>query len=419
MIAALRRRTSALLANGQFWRFALTFGPTMAALGLQFAAFALTARGLGVSMFGRYAAIQGIASICVELVGLGGADLLVRSVARDTTQFSRYFGNMLNLIWVTLVPVLLIAWFCTGRYAGSGLSPLSILTALFAEILVGRVSSSIELTMVAHRHVLRASLVRMATPMARLAAAIIYFHSHSTLEGWILVVLAQALLMSAALVAVAIAIYGRPSRIVLFNEWRTGTAFAINQFSRAAQGNLDRVVLAYFADAIALGVYAAGSRVLQLGLFPLQIMTRILYPQFFVHGEKGIAASRRFGIASLPAMLGTGVFAAAMAAGAGLFAPFLLGHDFARSSHTTILLALSLPLIALQYLAADILTGAGYQHIRAVIYGLTAVLFGFALAAGARLGGTDGMIAAYLIIHVVLAAVLWVTAFTVGPRKAG
>lgn len=398
------------------WRFAGALGPTAAALGVQFIAFALTARGLGASQFGQYAAIQGIAAICCELVGLGGADLLVRAVARDRTAFQAYFGNMLALIGWTLVPVIAVAFAATMIEGGNAiLAPVFILAGLTAEILVSRISSSIELVMVAHGHVVRASLVRVAAPLARLTAALLYFHGHHALAGWIMAVLAQALVVTGGCLAFAIASYGRPARGVLIGEWKTGSAFMINQFSRAAQSNLDRVVLSFFAAPAMLGVYSAGARVLQLGLFPLQIMTRILYPQFFVHGEKGLVETRRFGLRNLPLMLGTGIGAAVLVAGAGLFAPLVLGAEFARTSHTTMLLSLSLPLIALQYLAADILTGAGFQQLRATIYAIMALGFGLVLAAGAHFGGTNGMIAAYLVAHGLLALVLWAAAFLLDP----
>jgi hypothetical protein len=75
-----------------------------------------------------------------------------------------------------------------------------------------------------------------------------------------------------------------------------------------------------------------------------------------------------------------------------------------------------MPLIALQYLAADALTGAGFQHIRATIYAASAVGFGFGLAIGAKLGGVNGLIIAFLSLHAVLAVILWLTAFRLTPR---
>jgi len=399
-------------------RFAGALGPTAAALGIQFLAFALTARGLGAGQFGQYAALQGLAAMCAELVGLGGADLLVRAVARDQRRFQAYFGNMLALIAITLVPVIVLAFGAAMIGGGAAIAPIFVLLGLAAEILVSRVGSSIELVMVAHGHVVRASLVRLATPLARLAAVLAYFHSHHALEGWILAVLVQAVLVSAGCIGFAMAAYGLPARGLLTGEWKAGSAFMVNQFARAAQSNLDRVVLSFFAAPAMLGVYSAGSRVLQLGLFPLQIMTRILYPQFFVHGAKGVAETRRFALRNLPTMLGTGVLAAAMVAGAGLLAPSVLGGEFARTARTAMLLSLSLPLIALQYLAADILTGAGYQQLRATIYAVTALGFGVALALGARLGGADGLIAAYLLAHGALAGILWVAAFALERPRA-
>ena len=403
-------------AAGRLLRFGSALGPTVLALGLQFIAFAVTARGLGVVQFGEYAAIQSVASICVEMVGLGGADLLVRAVARQPEEFSRYFGNMLNLVWVTLIPVIGIAFLSLAWETSLMIAWPLLLLALVAEIALGRIASSIELTMVAHRHVFRASVVRMVPPLARLVSAAAFFQYAHDLSGWILVVFAQAITVSAGLTGVAIAFYGRPLPCLLLDQWKTGATFSINQVSRAAQSNLDRVVLAQFAEPAALGVYSAGSRVLQLGLFPLQIMTRILYPHFFVHGANGIAATRRYALSNLAPMVATGLFGAAIVAGAGYFAPFLLGKDFEQSRHTAMLLSLSLPLIALQYLAADILTGAGFQHVRAVIYGAAAISFGLILAAGARAGGVDGMIAGYLFAHALLAAILWITAFSLNEK---
>jgi O-antigen/teichoic acid export membrane protein len=401
----------------KFLRFGGALGPTALALGLQFMAFAVTARGLGVVQFGEYAAIQGVAAICVEMVGLGGADLLVRAVARQPEDFSRYFGNMLNLVWVTLVPVIGIAFLSLAWDSSLAITWPLLLLALTGEIVLGRIASSIELTMVAHSQVFRASVTRMVPPLARLASAATFFHYAHDLSGWIMVVFTQAITVSVGLTGVAVAFYGRPAKCLFLGQWKTGATFSINQISRAAQSNLDRVILAQFADAASLGVYSAGSRVLQLGLFPLQIMTRILYPQFFVHGAKGIAATRRYALSNLPPMLATGLFSAAIVAGAGYFAPFLLGKAFEQSRHAAMLLSLSLPLIALQYLAADILTGAGFQHVRAVIYAAAAISFGLILAAGARAGGTDGMITGYLVAHALLAATLWATAFSLTDKS--
>ncbi len=403
------RGWQAAMSSVRLRQFAFSLGPTSAGLGIQFVTFAITAKGLGVAGFGTYSAILGVCAISVEAIGLGGADLLVRATARDRGRFSRYFGNMLVLIGLTTVPVIAFSDYLVKDQLGIGLDGWHLLMALCGETMVARISTSIELTMVAHREVFRASLIRFATPSVRLAAAILYFSimGRHALPGWIEIVLVQSLLMSAMALAVAMVLYGWPKPTLLTGEIGGGAAFAVNQFSRATQSNLDRVILARFASAEALGLYSAGARLLQIGLFPIQVMTRILYPEFFAQGAKGIAASRRFAVSNVPAMLAVGMLAGGAVALAGSFAPFVLGKDFAGSRTTALLLSFSLPLIAMQYLAADALTGAGFQRLRATIYGMTAVLFGLILVLGARIGHSTGVIVAYLVGHTILMITLW------------
>jgi O-antigen/teichoic acid export membrane protein len=400
-----------MICGGGIGRFLSALGPTAVALGVQFLTFTVTARGLGVEAFGEYAAVLGLATIGVELVGLGGADLLVRAVARDRARFSAFYGNLLLLLAATLVPVVLTLLWLALYPMRSALPASLILLALFGEIVVGRVSASVELAMVAHGETFRASCVRLATATTRFAAALAFFSLAHDLAGWVLVVLVQSLVLSSALLLVARWLYGKPIFRLQRAAMPAGAAFALNQVARAAQGNLDRVILARFADATMLGTYAAGSRVLAIGLFPLQVMTRIFYPNFFRHGEHGLKATRAYAMRCLPAMLGASVAACVAVAVVAQAMPKVLGHDFARSTHAAVLLGLSLPLIAMQYLAGDALTGAGLQHVRAVIYGVAAVAFGMLLVLGARLGGTNGLIGAYLGAHAILMVVLWVVAF--------
>jgi O-antigen/teichoic acid export membrane protein len=409
---------SALLARLEQRFRVLTFVgamlPTMGALALQFVAFTFTARGLGVEQFGRYAAVLALAAIGVELVGLGGADLLVRGTARNPASFARYYGNMLLLVAGTL------PWVVLGGM-GIALGPmemhmglLALAAALAAEIASARMSTSLESVMVAHGDTVAAGWVRMAAVLTRLAAAVVFFVvlDRHDLDGWIAAVVAQSALLCAACIVVGSRLYAAPHWALLRDELSTGAAFCVSQVARASQGNMDRVVLARFADEAALGAYGAASRVLQLGLFPMQVVTRILYPKFFVHGAKGLRASRHFALrTAAPAMLAVSVLSCLALLVVARFVPVVLGKDFAQSSHTTMLLSLALPLIALQYPAADALTGAGRQALRAGIYTAASVGFGLLLVAGARWGGVFGTSLAFIGGHGLLAAILWCATF--------
>jgi O-antigen/teichoic acid export membrane protein len=274
--------------------------------------------------------------------------------------------------------------------------------------------------MVVHGQIVRAGWIRLLTVVARLAIAAVFFLllSQHSLDAWIWVVGAQGVLMGSAYVFMAARLYGRPAWVLKPAELTAGASFSLGQSSRAMQSNLDRMVLSRFADGAALGLYSAASRILQLGLFPIQVAMRTIYSNFYVHGAQGLGASRRYALHVAPALLGIGLVSTVIVAGAALVAPLVLGHEFAGATETTIRLSLSLPLIALQYPAADALSGAGLQGLRARVYIVAAAGFGLVLVAGVKFAGIDGLIWAFLSGHFLLAAALWACTFTGTGRHA-
>ncbi|NJL48285.1 MAG: hypothetical protein HC929_13390 [Leptolyngbyaceae cyanobacterium SM2_5_2] len=91
------------------------------------------------------------------------------------------------------------------------------------------------------------------------------------------------------------------------------------------------------------------------------------YARFFKHGEAGIAGTIRFARKLIPIACLYGVICGVILI---LFAPFvapLLGEDFAESAQVLIWLSPILLIAGLQYLAADSLTGAGFQRSRSFV----------------------------------------------------
>lgn len=412
-MSAVARLVQKLEQRFRVITFARTMVPTMGALALQFVTFAITARGLGVEQFGRYTALLAIVGIGVELVGLGGADILVRAVAREREAFRRYYGNMLLLGALTTPLVVALGVAVAVGAMQTTVDWLPLVAALVAEILIARMSASLELVMVAHGHTVRAGWVRMTTVVVRLLLALAYFMliGLHDLNGWIGVVFVQSMLLTAVYVVIGGRLYGQPVWQLLRHELGSGLSFCVTQTARAAQSNLDRMVLSRYADDATLGLYGAASRFMQLGMFPLQVVTRIIYPNYFVHGKQGIAASRRYAVRMAPLLFGVGLLSGGAVAVAALLAPYALGAGYAGSTGVTMGLACALPFMALQYPAADALTGAGRQSLRALIYSVSAVGFGFVLLGGAYLGGIRGVVAAFLLGHLLLAVIFWVVAF--------
>jgi O-antigen/teichoic acid export membrane protein len=409
--AMVLNRWQTLEHKFQLATFLFALVPTMAALALQLITFALAARGLGVHQFGQYTVLVAIGSVAVELVGLGGADLLVCAVAVNRSKFSAYFGNLLAWAAASLPLVVLGAgWLALGPMRVE-FDMLHVAMALGAEICFSRSFGSLELLMVAHQHNHRAAWLRLGGACVRLLLALLVFviWGERSLSVWIEAVFVQSVLVSMCLIWLARRMYGHPVWGWRWGELGRGMTFAMYQTSRSMQSNMDRMILSRYADAAALGVYGAATRVVQLGLFPVHVVTRMLYPQFFVHGEAGVAAVRRFAwTTAAPALAAVGVFSGISVAVAGLLAPIVLGAEYAKAVETTRQLAWALPFIALQFPAADALTASGRQWIRTAMATISTLCFGFLLVVGAHVGGSRGVTGAFVLGHLMFAAALWI-----------
>jgi len=295
-----------------------------------------------------------------------------------------------------------------------------VLAIIVGEVALNRIAASVELIMVAHRHTVRAGWIRLTTASLRMFLALGFFLvlGLHDLNGWIEAAFVQCAVTAIVYVGLVVRLYGRPHFVLKRQEWKAGGAFCVNQAARASQGNFDRIILGRFADAASVGIYGAASRVLALGLFPLQVVTRITYPNFFVHGKGGLAASRSYALKITPMLFGVGIASSVAVAAAGYLAPFALGRDFASMANISALLGLALPLIALQYPPADALTGAGKQGIRAFISLCATFGFGMLMALGVKLAGVPGLVAAFLASHACLAAAMWLAAFFVQDKAA-
>lgn len=401
--------------------FTSTLLPTVGALVLQLVAFAITARGLGVAQFGVYTAVLSITAVAVDVVGLGATDLMMRAVATNRSSFSNYWRLVLQwTAWSWPLACLVGLGVGTQWMAVHLPWPLMAL-ALAAEVLVARISASTELVMVAHEQPVRAAWVRVGTVAARLLVAASYFlaFAQRELAGWIFVVAGQSVLVAGAYVWLVQRLYGGPSGTPVSGELAAGLSFCITQVARSAQGNLDRIVLARFGTEAALGAYGAATRFMQLGMFPIQVATRMLYPKFFQVAKGGIGASRAFGLKAGAAMLAVGCFAAVAVALAGALAPWVLGEDYRPASHYVWILALALPFLAAQYPAADTLTAVRRQALRASLSLGATLLMGSVLLICALLWGAEGVAWGFVVACALVASVFWGAALRCTRLKGG
>jgi O-antigen/teichoic acid export membrane protein len=291
---------------------------------------------------------------------------------------------------------------------------LPIALFIIGELLAGRLLAHGEMMSNAKRHFVGASGMRLTLIVPRFVLAILAFGvwRSTDLSRWLVECSVQSALVTVFAYVYLVSRYGAPAwRLVNRDEFGVGLLFNVAQTARAAQSNIDRAFLAAFSLGPVVGSYAAASRVTQLGLFPIQIVNRIIYPKFFASGAKGIASGRRFALKCAPLLFGIGVLSGGAVAVVGLLIPNLLGHGFLEARPFALALATAVPLMAIQYPAADALTGSGKQAMRTIIYVITAATFGIFLVIGAEIAGPTGLAAAFIGGQGMIAALLWAMLF--------
>jgi hypothetical protein len=116
----------------------------------------------------------------------------------------------------------------------------------------------------------------------------------------------------------------------------------------------------------AAGIYAAVYRILDFTFVPMRAALAAAYPRFFKSGANGLGSALRVSKKiALPGIAYAGIVAGVLLFGSTAI-PVVLGAEYSQSVGAVQMLA-ALPLLRwTHYLAADSLTGAGYQGARTV-----------------------------------------------------
>jgi len=401
--------------------FARALLPTMAGMGIQLLAFVITARGLGVTQFGIYTSILAVSVIATDFVGLGAHEVLMRETARQRSAFRNCFGHVLSMSALSLLPIGLIAW---GIAAGVMKVPLDhalLACALLAEIVIARALNNVESFMVAHGDAVRSSGMRLRGALFRLGAAALYFGvlGQSSLQGWVFSIVALMVVVLAYCWWRSVSLYGRPQHGLMRDGITDGVLLALPQLAFSILSNVDRIALARFVAPAEVGAYGAAARALQLGLFPLQIGTRITYPHFFAAQNTGARQGLRFATKVSLAMLLLGVVSMGLVIAVSYAVPYIFGKDFSAAQPLLMVLSLSLPMIGLVTPPADVLTSLNRPGLRASCYLAVAVAFIAVAALAAQHHGALGVAWAYVGAIAALALSMWACLLVLARRERG
>lgn len=399
--------------------FARALMPTMAGMGIQLLAFVITARGLGVAQFGIYTSILAVSVIATDFVGLGAHEVMMRETARQRSAFRACFGHVLAMSALSLLPIGLVAWGVAVGLMQVQLHPALLACALLAEIVIARSLNNVESIMVAHGDAVRSSGMRLRGALFRLAAAGLYFGllGQTSLQGWVFSIVVLMIAVLAYCWWRSVSLYGRPQGGLMRHGILDGVLLGLPQVAFSILSNVDRMALARFVAPAEVGAYGAATRALQLGLFPLQIGTRITYPHFFAAHNTGARQGLRFALKVSLAMLALGVVSMGMVIAVSYAVPFIFGKDFSAAQPLLIVLALSLPLIGLLTPPADVLTSLNRQGLRASCYLVVALAFIGVAALAARQHGALGVAWAYVGAIAALTLSLWACLLLLARRE--
>ncbi len=378
------------------------------------ATFLLVARVLGAEGFGTFATALSFASVFSPFASLGAGNILVRDLAREPGSFPVYWGRALCSFVPTCLAALSVC-LALGWLLLSDRIPLRIVVELgLADLVFARLTELGGQAFQGAQKLHRTALIQIVASAYRLLPATVVAATGTALsaEGWALLYV----LFSAAGTLTALGLVhremGRPSlsgRWTL-EKWGERSWFSLGAAAQNVYNDGDKIVLARAGGLEAVGIYATAYRIVDFTFAPVSALLAASYPRFFRAGGGGIEAS----LSLARRLLRVGLLYAfpvslLLALGAPLV-PTILGPGYAESATALRWLALLTTLRAFHYLAADSLTGAGYQWLRTLCQAFVAVLNIVACLQVVPVYSWRGAAAVSLVSDATLAIALWTIA---------
>jgi O-antigen/teichoic acid export membrane protein len=347
-------------------------------IGIQAGYFIIVARVLGAEHYGSFIGVTALASIIFPFVALGCEHLLIKNVAIDRSLFNLYWGNACLLLLVngTFFTVLLTG--LSPLFFHETISSFAVFLILIADLIfLSMLDISSKALMSVYLVSKSAQLYIFGTVTKLVAAlALLVFFPHANTLQWAYLYLAASAIIGITGVVIVSKVVGLPKPILskAITDIKEGVYFAISSSAQNINSSMDKTMLASLSTLNATGIYGAAYRFLDVGYSPLFALAGAAYTRFFEHGASGIKNSLGFAKRLLPVI---SAYSIASLVGYFILAPFIpaiLGEEYREAIAALHWLAPLTAIAAFQYLAADTLTGAGYQKIRSMIQVSAALL---------------------------------------------
>jgi len=354
-------------------------GSRVIGIAMQAVYFVLVARTLGTNQFGMFMGVSAFAVVLNPFSTVGSADLLVRDVSRDRSLFREGWANALLTTAASGSCLIALAFLIALQIFPDSIPPLTILLILISDTLglaIWGLSSS---ALVGFGLLKKVSQLQIFMNFSKLIAAIVLFigfKSPSIIVWSILYFLANVsiALTSVMLVHKMIGFPGKPNLSKIKSNFNQGIYFSIGASADVVNSSIDKTMLTSLSTANATGLYSAAYRFIEVAYLPLLSIFSSTYAKFFEQGKSGITGSFSFAKKLIPLTI---IYGFVAFIGYWIFhplIPYILGEEYKASMPVVLWLSPMPFLIGMQWIAADTLTGSGYQKIRGFIILGTALL---------------------------------------------
>jgi O-antigen/teichoic acid export membrane protein len=388
------------------------------------ALYVVMARRLGDAGFGVFTFAFSLVTLVTALGDLGQTEVLIREVARDRQRVHGYFGDTVALKLLLSVPALAIALggvFAAGVPAETRVVVTLIGLAVMAELLM---DTSFGVFQAFERMSLTAIVLiaqRTVTAAAGIAALLLG-------AG---VVAVSAIYLAGALLALALSLGLLLRRVVRVGfharprRWarlmRAAVPIGLTTVFWTVLSRVDASMLAAFRSDAVVGNYGAAYRLLESTLFLSWSVGSAVFP---VLSRLGRSTQPPVGLVyerSVKLLLGVTV---PIAVGAAVLADgvveLLYGTEFATAADALRLLAPTIALYPVSYLAGLLLVSQDRQVAATIAYGVVAaenVLLNLVLIPRYSLYGAA--VGTSISEVLVMAALVWSVAGPSGPVRWG
>ena len=338
---------------------------------VQAAYFIVIARVLGAENYGSFIGVTALASIVFPFVALGAEHILTQKVAVKPHLFPIYWGNVLSILLINGTLLSIVCLLISPLFFANKISLVTVGLFILADLIgLGVVDYSFKALMSVYLAKKTSQLIIFTTCGKLLAAlSLATFFENPSIETWAILYAAAYLTISILAITIVSRLVGfpKPKWSSLIATIKQGFFFSIGTSAHNINANLDKTMLASMAGLQATGIYGSAYRFIDVGNVPVISLFGASYTRFFKYGELGINNTLKFARKLLPILIG---YAIVCVLGYQIFAPwipYVLGAEYQDAIAALLWLSPLPAIFGFQLLAADSLTGAGYQRSRSMI----------------------------------------------------